>query len=244
VIDDDVAVRELLGRTLTKDGFRVLHADGGEAGLRLAREHRPDVITLDVLMPGMDGWEVLAALRGDAALKEIPVVMLTILDEPQLGFTLGAAEYLTKPVDRERLLSTLQRLVPAGGERPVLVVEDDAATREMLSRTLGREGWTVVEAENGRVALDRLGTRTPGLVLLDLMMPEMDGFAFLEALRSRDAWRDIPVAVMTAKDLTADDRRRLSGDVEQIIMKGALGRDALLDDVRTLVASRVTRLTA
>jgi CheY-like chemotaxis protein/anti-sigma regulatory factor (Ser/Thr protein kinase) len=153
VIDDDPAVRELMQRLLTKDGYRVLQADGGEAGLRMARSQRPDVITLDVLMPGMDGWEVLAELRSDPVLKEIPVVMATIMDEPQLGFALGAAEYLTKPLDRERLLATLRRLGRGAGE-----------------------------------------------------------------------------------DLTPEERLRLSGDVEQIIMKSSLGRDALLDEVKELVA--------
>jgi CheY-like chemotaxis protein len=236
VIDDDPAVRDLMRRALAKDGYRVVEADGGEAGLRAARDQRPDVITLDVLMPGMDGWAVLAALKRDPALEAIPVVMLTILDEPQLGFTLGAAEYLTKPVDRERLLSTLQRLVPAGGERPVLVVEDDAATREMLSRTLGREGWTVIEAENGRVGLDRLADHRPGLVLLDLMMPEMDGFTFLEALRAQEAPLP-PVVVLTAKHLTAADRARLNGGVTHVIEKGGRDRDALFGEVKALVAA-------
>ena len=237
VIDDDPAVRRLMSRSLAKEGFRVLEAATGEAGLTLAREQRPAVITLDVLMPGMDGWAVLAALKADPALADIPVLMVTIVDERNLGFSLGASEYLTKPIDRDRLAAVVRR--HAGGPaRRVLVVEDDAGTRALLRRILEPEGWEVHEAENGRVALERGGAQRPDLVLLDLLMPEMDGFEFLEAIRDRDGWRTTPVIVLTAKDLTADDRRRLNGGVERIVLKGAHSRDALVRDVRQLVSAR------
>ncbi len=164
MIDDDAAVRDLLQRTLAREGFRVLPAAGGEEGLRLARAARPDAITLDVLMPGMDGWAVLAALKADPALADVPVVMLTIADDQALGFSLGAVEYLTKPVDRARLLRVLRRYRPGGPDAgggaprpgPVLVVEDDEATRRTLRRLLEGEGFAVVEAEHGRAALDLL----------------------------------------------------------------------------------------
>ena len=198
VIDDDAAVRDLLQRLLAREGFRVLPAAGGEEGLRLARAARPDAITLDVLMPGMDGWAVLAALKADPALADVPVVMLTIADDKALGFSLGAVEYLTKPVDRARLLRVLRRYRPGGpgagrgcarGPGPVLVVEDDEATRRTLRRLLEGEGFAVVEAEHGRAALDLLAggaSAAPGLIVLDLLMPEMDGFAFAAALRRDD----------------------------------------------------------
>ena len=180
VIDDDPGVRELMGRYLTREGFRVAVASSGDEGLRLARELRPDAITLDVMMPGLDGWAVLGALKADAATADIPVVMLTIVDDRNLGYALGAAEYLTKPIDRERLLAVLARY---RRDRPVLIVEDDAPLRELLRRMLEREGYTVVEAEHGRAALDRLREGAPGVILLDLMMPVMDGFEFLAELR-------------------------------------------------------------
>ena len=200
VIDDDAAVRDLLQRSLAREGFRVLPAAGGEEGLRLARAARPDAITLDVLMPGMDGWAVLAALKADPALADVPVVMLTIADDKALGFSLGAVEYLTKPVDRARLLRVLRRYRPGGPARrgggdggprpgPVLVVEDDEATRRTLRRLLEGEGFAVVEAEHGRAALDLLArgaVAAPGLIVLDLLMPEMDGFAFAAELRRDD----------------------------------------------------------
>jgi len=238
VIDDEAAVRDLMQRFLVKEGFRVATAAGGDEGLRRARELRPDAITLDVMMPGMDGWAVLAALKADPALADIPVVMLTIVDDRNLGFALGAADYLTKPIDRARLVAVLARY---RRDRPVLVVDDDAGVRQLLRRMLEAEGHAVVEAAHGRAALRRLGDVTPGVVLLDLMMPEMDGFEFIEEFRRHDAWRGIPVVVLTARDLSADDRRRLSGHVHKILQKSAYGRDELMAEVRQLVTSSVAR---
>jgi signal transduction histidine kinase/CheY-like chemotaxis protein len=238
VIDDDSAVRDLMSRFLGKEGFRVVAAGGGEDGLRLARELRPDVITLDVLMPGMDGWSVLAALKADAALAEIPVVMLTMLDDRNLGYALGAADYLTKPIDRERLVAVLERY---HRELPVLVVDDDPDFRDLARRMLEREGYTVVEADNGRAGLDRLRETVPGVVLLDLMMPEMDGFDFVAAVRAEAAWRSVPIVVITAKDLSPEDHERLNGYVARVLQKGALSREALLGEVRDLVTASTRR---
>jgi GAF domain-containing protein/CheY-like chemotaxis protein len=238
VIDDDAAVRDLMARFLGKEGFRVVAAAGGEEGLQVARELTPDVITLDVLMPGMDGWSVLAALKADAGLADIPVVMLTMLDDRNLGYALGAADYLTKPIDRERLVAVLGRY---RRDLPVLVVDDDADFRDLARRTLEREGYTVVEAENGRAALDRLQDAMPGVILLDLMMPEMDGFDFVAAVRENAAWRALPIVVITAKDLTPDDHERLNGYVARVLQKGALSRDTLLGEVRDLVAASASR---
>jgi CheY-like chemotaxis protein len=191
------------------------------------------------MMPGMDGWAVLTALKTDPKLADVPVIMLTILDEQHLGFSLGATDYLTKPIDRRRLVEAVRRGASRSGDgEGVLVVEDDPDTRAVLRRTLERAGWGVTEAENGRVALERLAAGTPRLVLLDLMMPEMDGFEFLEAMRRRPGLRTLPVIVLTAKDLTDDDRRRLNGGVQEIVQKGTQGEHDLLGAIRELVASR------
>ncbi len=234
VVDDDGAVRDLMSRFLGKEGFRVVTASSGEEGLRRARELRPDVITLDVLMPGMDGWSVLAALKANAELADIPVVMLTMLDDRNLGYTLGAADYLTKPIDRERLVAVLGRYRQ---DLPVLVVDDDPDFRELARRMLEREGYAVIEADNGRAALDRLRESVPGVVLLDLMMPEMDGFDFVAAARENPAWRSVPIVVITAKDLSSEDHERLNGYVARVLQKGALSRETLLGEVRDLVAA-------
>jgi signal transduction histidine kinase/CheY-like chemotaxis protein len=236
VIDDEAAVRDLMQRFLTREGFRVVTASGGEEGLRRARELRPDAITLDVMMPGMDGWAVLSALKADADVADIPVIMLTIVDDKNLGYALGASDYLTKPIDRERLVKVLTQ---HRRDRPVLVVDDDAGLRQLLRRMLEPEGFTVVEAENGRVALERLDDVRPSVILLDLMMPEMDGFEFVAEFRRHEAWRAIPIVVVTAKDLSQDDRERLNGHVQKILQKGTHGRDQLLAEVRELVGASV-----
>jgi PAS domain S-box-containing protein len=250
VIDDDAAARDLLRRTLAKEGFQVETAAGGSEGIRRARELRPDAITLDVLMPDMDGWAVLTALKADGELADIPIIMLTILDQEDMGYALGASDYLIKPVDAERLVAVLQQYRredssigdPSAGY-PVLIVEDDTSTREMLRRIIENQGWAVAEAENGRAALERLGEAVPGVILLDLMMPEMDGFELVDELRRRDEWKSIPVVVLTAKDLTAEDRSRLNGHVAKILQKGAsprgYPRDELLAEVRRLVMAGI-----
>ncbi len=235
VIDDDPQARELMQRVLAKEGLRVYTATDGQQGLYLARELRPQVILLDVRMSGMDGWAVLTALKADPALEDIPVVMVTIADDQKLGYALGAADYLTKPVDQQRLLSVLEKHCAALGPRRVLVVEDDASTRSLFKRLLEKDGWAVAEAENGRVALERLAGARPCLILLDLMMPEMDGFEFLEEMRRHEAWRHIPIVVVTSKDLTEIDRQRLSGQVEKVLQKGAYSAEDLLGMVRQVL---------
>jgi signal transduction histidine kinase/CheY-like chemotaxis protein len=237
IIDDDASAREVLGRMLAKEGYRVVSAAGGDDGLRLAREERPDVITLDVLMAGLDGWGVLTRLKADPATADIPVLVVTVIDDRNLGFSLGAADYLTKPVDRERLADALRRV--CGDERSgaVLVVDDDANTREMLRRILEKDGWSVNEAENGRVALDSLAEHGAAAVLLDLMMPEMDGFAFLDEIRRQGVADVAPIIVLTAKSLTEDDRHRLQGAVARVLQKGEQSGPDLIQEIRKVAQS-------
>jgi CheY-like chemotaxis protein len=186
---------------------------------------------------------VLSALKADPELTDIPVVMVTMLEDKNLGFALGAAEYVTKPFDRDRLTTILKRYSnSASGRATVLVIEDDAPTRQMLRKLLERESWVVDEANNGRIGLQHLrdgGENLPSLILLDLMMPEMDGFEVVEALQEHPHWRAIPVVVVTAKDISAKERARLAGSVEQIMQKGAYSREELLRNVRDLVTARV-----
>jgi CheY-like chemotaxis protein/anti-sigma regulatory factor (Ser/Thr protein kinase) len=243
VIDDDPASRDLLGRHLSAEGVRVVTARDGEEGLRLARQLRPAMVTLDVLMPGLDGWAVLGALKGDPATADIPVVVLTILDDRDLGYALGAADYLTKPIDRARLVALVRTHVSRDGGRRALVVDDDPTGREMLRRLLEREGWTVDEAADGRLGLERMAERRPDVILLDLMMPEMDGFEFVARLRSEPTSRAIPVVMITAKDLTTEERGRLTGSVERILTKATTPREQLLSEVRDLVRATVRRAT-
>ncbi len=235
VIDDDPTARDLIGRTLRQDGFSVRTAASGVEGLALARELQPAVITLDVMMPGMDGWSVLRVLKGDAELQDIPVVMLTIVDDKFRGFSLGATDYLNKPVDRDRLKETLRRFGRADESDLVLVVEDDEAARAVISRAAGDAGFQVIEAGNGREALDAMARQTPRLILLDLMMPVMDGFDFLLEMRTHAAWREVPVIVLTAKELDETERALLSGRVETVIEKGPEAPVKVLESVQKLL---------
>jgi PAS domain S-box-containing protein len=235
VIDDDPAARELMENFFRKEGFSVAVATTGTEGIRMARELRPAIITLDVMMPGMDGWAVLTQLKAEPELADIPVIMVTIVDDRNLGYALGATDYLTKPVDRDRLAALVRKYRRQGGRDVVLIVEDDAGTRDMLRKTLEREGWEVAEAENGRVGLQQVARSQPNLILLDLMMPEMDGFAFVTELRKDESHRKLPVVVLTSKDITQEDRRRLTGSVELILQKGAASRETILTEIRALL---------
>ena len=235
VIDDDATQRDLMRRFLTKEGFPAQTAADGEEGLRLARRLRPIAITLDVMMPGLDGWSVLSRLKADPELCDIPVIMLTMVDDKGRGFSMGAAEYATKPVDRARLTRILQRHLCPDPPCTILLVEDDETTRDMMRAMLERDGWRVQEATNGREGLELVAERRPDLILLDLMMPEMDGFEFAATLHQTKAWRSIPMVVLTAKDLTDEDRLRLNGYVEKILQKSAQSYDDLMRQVRDLV---------
>ncbi|MEI6043933.1 MAG: response regulator [Chloroflexota bacterium] len=239
VVDDDPKARELLQRYLRENGFEVFCAENGVEGLRLAQELRPNVITLDVIMPGGDGWQVLAALKANPELAEIPVVMTTMVDEKTMGYALGAADYVTKPVDREHLVAVLKKHQRPEGDDSVLLVEDDPATRDMMRKMLEREGWRVREAENGLIGLQQIREQIPGLILLDLMMPQMDGFEFVRELRQHKDWRSIPVIVTTAKDLTSEERELLNGSVTQVLQKGSYSYERLLAEVKDLVVTSV-----
>jgi signal transduction histidine kinase/DNA-binding response OmpR family regulator len=240
VIDDDPEARELIRRMLTKEGFRVELAGSGQEGLQRARERRPAGITLDVMMPHMDGWMVLEALKSDPDLADIPVIMVTIVDDRSLGYAMGAADYLSKPIDRDRLVTALRSYRCANTLCPVLILEDDEDSRHLLQKMLEKEGWTVYQAENGRVGLDVLREHEPDLILMDLMMPEMNGFEFVVELQKNERWATIPLIVLTAKDLTAEDRQRLNGHVETIMQKGAYRQDELMQLVNRLIQSRIS----
>ncbi len=235
VIDDDPAARELGQRILVREGYRVAMAEGGEEGLEKARALHPAAITLDVVMPGMDGWAVLEALKKDPDTAEIPVVMVTMMDDREMGIALGATEYLTKPIDRKRLASLLARLSKDGAGCLALVVEDDPTARGLLCRAVQQIGWETVEAVNGRDALDKLKDKDPDVVLLDLMMPEMDGFEFLERFHKLEHQQAVPVVVVTAKDLTPEDRARLNGNVERVVQKTAYSPEQMVKQITELV---------
>ena len=234
VVDDDPAARELLARFLKREGFSVTGAADGQAGLTLARALRPQAILLDVEMPKMDGWSVLHALRQDPLLVDTPIVMVSVKNEQSLAYALGANDYLLKPVDWDRLKRVLDRVQPQR-EGTILVIDDDESARERMRFTLSRDGWTVVEAGDGQQALERLDGVTPSLILLDLMMPVMDGFDFLKRLRQRPDGGVVPVVVLTAKDVTPEERACLDRQAERIVSKGSLSLPDLAQELRDLM---------
>ena len=238
VIDDDATARELISDHLKADGFSVVAAAGGLEGLKLAKELRPTVITLDVMMPDLDGWSVMAALRQDAELAEIPVIMVTIVDEHRRGIALGAAGYLTKPIDRDRLHRLVGRFRASTPPTRVLLVEDDEIQRDRIRGWLEGQQWIVREAANGREALAHLQEDKPDVILLDLMMPEMDGFAVVAALQKEAGWRHIPVIVITSRDLDATERERLNSGVQSILVKETFRPADLVERIRRLVQTK------
>lgn len=235
VIDDERATHNLLERELGARGYRVVHAASGQEGLRLARDVRPDAITLDVIMPELDGWSVLRELKEDPDLRKIPVVLVTVLGDREMGYALGAADFLTKPIDTDALLAVLGRFHAGDDDLPVLVVDDDTMTREMLRRILSKRGWSVTEAASGSDALSVLRRMQPTVILLDLMMPGVDGFEVLDAMGREAAWRDIPVVVVTAKDLTTEQVAWLNQHAERVFQKGAYKRSELVGVIHNMI---------
>jgi signal transduction histidine kinase/DNA-binding response OmpR family regulator len=225
VIDDDDFLRDLFSRELSARGFDVVATGDPEQAIALARQSLPDVVMLDVLI---GGWVVLDALKRDPATGDIPVVMTAVSTDRARGFALGAADYLVKPVDINRLVSVLRRVSSPHAAPTALIVEDDVQSRQLVARLLQKEGWTTVEADNGRVGLERLTEVRPQLIILDLMMPEVDGFQFADALRGQPTLRDIPIVVLTAKDITDEDRHRLDSQVVRLLEKSEYGTQELV----------------
>ena len=235
VIDDDPEARDLLKKVLEKDGYHVETSSGGEEGLELARKVRPRMITLDVMMHDIDGWSVLKQLKEDPELESIPVVMVSMVSDKEVGYTLGAVDSLSKPVRREELIQIAHRYAGDAQSKHVLVVDDEAINRDLINRYLIDDNWSVEEAENGKVALEKMQEFKPDLILLDLMMPVMDGFEFAEEIRNHDEYRSIPIIVVTAKSLDDQDKRRLRGSVQRIIQKGSIGRQDLLSQIEEIL---------
>ncbi len=236
IIDDEQAVHDTLYRKLEREGFQVISAFTGEEGLRLAKQHQPNVIVLDIMLPSIDGWSVLNVLKDDPATASIPVVIISIIDNKAMGFAMGAVDYLRKPIDRSQLVASLKRhMIAFNSPSYLLIVEDDKDTSDLLLRTAKREGWQASAAENGLIALQQLATQVPALILLDLMMPEMDGFTFLTQLRQNPAWESIPVIVITAKTLTNNDKQALNKNVDRVLQKGDYTPKHLIAEIQRVL---------
>jgi signal transduction histidine kinase/CheY-like chemotaxis protein len=238
VVDDDKDARTLMSNHLAALGHRAVLAASGEEALRLARKIHPSLITLDVMMEGMDGWMVLSALKADPGLAEVPVIMISLLEDKALGHELGVEDYLVKPVSRAQLAESLKKQHFGADQLKVLIIDDDPINRDMMKESLKKTGWQVSQAENGEKALRVLDQQRPDLILLDLMMPQMDGFEFIHHLRSHESWRDIPVIVLTSKELNPEERGLLKQRAQRVFQKGAYQKGNLVAEASALLQIR------
>jgi signal transduction histidine kinase/DNA-binding response OmpR family regulator len=242
VVDDDPAVHDLLTAALTKENYRLLHARDGAEALEILRRTPPDIVTLDVMMPKIDGWSVLGAMKSDPALDHIPVIMVTIVDDRNLGYSLGASEFMTKPIDRSRLLALVRRFAGHEPQARVLIVDDDPEVRDIVRTTLESSGLKTFQAASGRAAIEWLESHPPpSLILLDLLMPEMDGLEFLNRIQGRDKLGDVPIVVLTAKDLSEQERAFLAERTLLILSKGAQPISSLGSTLSAIAKQRVKR---
>ena len=229
VIDDDPDVISLLTQEIEEEGYQVIGATRALEGIEKAKQINPYAITLDIMMPGMDGWEAISRLKGDPATRDIPLIVVSIIDNKDLGFRLGADEYLLKPVDKESLIRVLRRYEGPGHR--VLIADDDPVVVDLVRQLLEEDGWKVDGATNGREALEAIGRQRPDVLLLDLMMPVMDGFETLQHLREKEGTRDLPVVVITAKDLSREEREELQRNATRIIEKNGMDRERILGEL-------------
>ena len=243
VVEDDPYSRDLLWLYLTGAGFRVEVAGDGLEGLAAAARLRPAAIVLDIILPRLDGWEFLARVKADETLAEIPVVVVSMLDERGKGFALGAAGYLVKPVKRAGLLGALARITAAGGPGPsrVLAIDDDAMALDLIAAVLKPEGFEVLTAASGEAGIKLAHESLPALVVVDLLMPGMDGFAVVESLRAREETSRIPIIVLTSKTMTPEEKERLNGQIDHLARKGEFDRAGFIDLVRTFCAAGANR---
>lgn len=238
IVEDDLATAELLMLQLKGSGYDVAHAGDGEEAVRKAVELGPFAIILDVMLPGKDGWEVLQEIKGRQETKDIPVIIYSVIENRQLGFALGATDYLAKPVDRKTLISRLDELSFSIKKKRqivnIMVVDDNPEAVELLSSILEPEGFSVIKAYGGKEAVEKAKEERLDAIILDLMMPGMDGFEVVHRLKGIPSTCDVPIFILTAKDITVEDRLRLAGQIERIYLKSIFSREDLLKQLRTL----------
>lgn len=234
-IDDDPDAIYLLRETLADEGYSVIGAADAEEGIKKARTIKPFAITLDIIMPKKDGWQTLQELKANATTCDIPVIMLTVVDERNIGYRLGVFDYLMKPFGRQEILSVLDRIVTP--HTRLLVVDDDPNVHDLVQQSLDDETYQMDFAENGSEALEKIAEQPPEVILLDLLMPGLDGFAVIEALEANPAFRNIQVIVLTAKSLTAEDKVVLERRVHAVIEKRGIERSLLINELRSALGA-------
>ena len=235
IIDDDIVFLDLINTRLNREGYMVYTANSGEKGLRKAKQILPDIIILDIVMPDIDGWTVYKKLKNTPLLSEIPVIIVTIGDYQKMAKDFGVVDFLAKPINWKELSKLLENYKSITKSRHILVVDDDSTTRSILKKMLIKDGWRVAEAGHGKDAIQRMNDEKPELILLDLLMPVMDGFELLNILKADDVWKNIPVIVITSKDLTEADYSFLTKNVDRVIQKGKYTRKELISRINEAV---------
>jgi len=223
-----------LRQNLEDEGYYVVGALNADEGIRKAKEIHPFAVTLDIMMPQKDGWAVLNDLKADPITRDIPIIVLSIIDNKELGFSLGAFDYLVKPFEKEAIMATFKR-IPGVPAKRVLVVDDEPDAVDLLTQILQDEGYQVKGVLSGGEALRSLDAAPPDIILIDLLMPEMDGFEVIQRVKANPKWRDIPIIVVTAKDLTHADLGFLHKSVDRIIQKSGLARQDLMKEIHSLL---------
>lgn len=245
IVDDDRDIHKDLRQALEKAGFETLHAFNGEEGLKLARQYKPDLIVLDIDMPIMDGLSALSFIKNDSSIKDIPVMIISLTGNSDLNFAMKATDYLSKPINNNKLLEVIEKNLRSVHSISIMVVDDDASVRDLLGRAISKNGWKFIPMENGKQALAWLeqAPQLPSILLLDLIMPELDGFAVINAIRQNPAWSSIPIIVITSKELTEEEKALLNVEVKDLFIKGSCSRRELIQNVCGQVSKVVVQTT-
>jgi signal transduction histidine kinase/CheY-like chemotaxis protein len=241
IVEDDRSSQELMASYLESEGYLTMTATTGTEAVRVARELKPDIITLDMLLPGKSGFEIMHELKSSPSTAWIPILIVSVMDEPKMGFALGATDYLIKPIGRETLLESIRKHVPPTPAGPVLVVDDEAESLEMVSTALDAGGYSSIQAQTGQEALRVLSESPVSALILDLIMPDLNGFEVIEQIRNQPKLAHLPIIVLTAKQLTAADLDLLRGNVSSCLQKGASWKSQLLDQLRVSLNSSLPR---
>jgi CheY-like chemotaxis protein len=228
IIDDDINIHKEIENNLKTSNFTVLHAFNGVEGLNLIRMNKPNVIVLDIIMPVMDGWSMLTALKAEPSLAEIPVILMCLNSEEGLGFALGIADYVYKPVDIKQLIEKIKYIISDTEANSILIVDDDAYARDIMQRAVQKAGKKSIAVTNGKEAIEYLQQHIPPLILLDLLMPEMDGFTVMHLMQQNENWRTIPIIVITGKTLSKEEYNMLAKFKKIVLQKDSYPQKKLV----------------
>ena len=236
VVEDDINSSELLTIILNEAGYGVVPAYTGKEALKILDEIDPIAITLDIMMPGMHGWELLKKIKSREKARDIPAIIISMVDEKRIGFEMGAFDYLIKPFDRKQIIKSLERIKgKISHKNPrILVVDDDQKAVELIAAMIEAEGFEIIKAYSGEEGIEKAFNNSPDMIILDLMMPRTNGFDVITRLKENVKTRDIPIVISTAKSLTEEDLKQLEDNTHSILQKGAYDGHKFIEDIKKL----------